>query len=69
MPAGDEPSDDVALMSIEALRRMVQEMGEAKMREELLATLARLEHHGIRSIPVREEQSVWSALEDARRFL
>lgn len=63
------PEDDVTLISVEAIRRLLQEGAPAKDAGEKIAFLARLEQHGIKSVPVREGQSVWSALDDAGRFL
>ncbi len=60
---------DVALISTEAIRRLLQETADKKGLDQKLAILARLEQHAIKSIPVREGQSVWSALDDAGGFL
>ena len=60
---------DVALISTDAIRRLLQETADKKGLDEKLSVLARLEQHGIKSIPVRDGQSVWSALDDAGRFL
>lgn len=66
----EEPStEDVTLISTGAIRLMLQEVSGKKGLDEMFAVLERLEQHGIKSIPVHEGQSVWSALDDAARFL
>lgn len=61
--------DDVTLISTEAIRRLLQETADKKGLDRKIAVLARLEQHGIKSIPVRQDQSVWSALDEAERFI
>lgn len=62
-------AEDVTLISTGAIRLMLQEISGKKGLDEMFSVLERLEQHGIKSIPVREGQSVWSALDDAARFL
>lgn len=61
--------DDVTLISTEAIRRLLQEAADKQGLDRKIALLLRLEQHGIMSIPVRQGQSVWSALDEAERFI
>ena len=64
------PSDDVLLLSIDALKAMVREEAALQPQAEvLLRRLGQLEQHGLQSLPLSAGQDAAGAINAAFQFL
>lgn len=68
--AGTSPvSDDLVLLSINAVRALVQEEASLQPQaQELLRKLSQIEQHGLQNLPVRGGQAVADAIREAASF-
>lgn len=62
-------SDDLVLLSINAVRALVQEEASLQPQaQELLRKLSQIEQHGLQNLPVRGGQAVADAIREAASF-
>lgn len=62
-------SDDLVLLSINAVRALVREEASLQPQaQELLRKLSQIEQHGLQNLPVRGGQAVADAIREAASF-